>query len=254
VWNIATAVYYKAQGKPWRLATARPGVCYVGLVYHRKDYTTESSTACCAAQMFLDTGDGVVIRGNFGPWYSPQSKQLHLNQEEAKDLLTRVLETYRELHGQTLSEVFLHYRSRINDEEYRGFASAVPQGVKLVAIQIRVDGDFKLFREGRYPIPRGTLLKLNNETAYLWTNGYKPKLKTYDGAETPKPLRIDISYGQADIVQVAKDILGLTKLNYNNAKLANTQPVTIEFSEDVGEILVDNPKTANPKTQFRFYI
>ena len=37
-------------------------------------------------------------------------------------------------------------------------------------------------------------------------------------------------------------------------KLANTQPVTIEFSEDVGEILVDNPKTANPKTQFRFYI
>ena len=165
-----------------------------------------------------------------------------------------MLETYRELHGQTLSEVFLHYRSRINDEEYRGFASAVPQGVKLVAIQIRVDGDFKLFREGRYPIPRGTLLKLNNETAYLWTNGYKPKLKTYDGAETPKPLRIHIQYGQADIVQVAKDILGLTKLNYNNAKLANTQPVTIEFSEDVGEILVDNPKTANPKTQFRFYI
>jgi len=103
--------------------------------------------------MFLDTGDGVVIRGNFGPWYSPQSKQLHLNREEAKDLLTMVLETYRELHGQTLSEVFLHYRSRINEEEYRGFASAVPQGVKLVAIQIRVDGDFKLFREGRYPIP-----------------------------------------------------------------------------------------------------
>jgi len=53
---------------------------------------------------------------------------------------------------------------------------------------------------------------------------------------------------------VAKDILGLTKLNYNNPKLANTQPVTIEFSEDVGEILVDNPKAANPKTQFRYYI
>jgi len=102
--------------------------------------------------------------------------------------------------------------------------------------------------------PRGTLLKLNNETAHLWTHGYKPKLKTYDGAETPKPLRIHIQYGQADIVQVAKDILGLTKLNYNNAKLANTQPVTIEFSEDVGEILVDNPKAANPKTQFRYYI
>jgi hypothetical protein len=150
--------------------------------------------------MFLDTGDGVVIRGNFGPWYSPQSKQLHLNREEAKDLLTRVLETYRELHGQTLSEVFLHYRSRINDEEYRGFKSAVPRGVKLVAIQIRVDGDFKLFREGRYPIPRGTLLKLNNETAHLWTHGYKPKLKTYDGAETPKPFHFGTLEGGLGIM------------------------------------------------------
>jgi len=254
VWNIATTIYYKAQGKPWRLVTARAGVCYVGLVYSKTESTTEQNTACCAAQMFLDTGDGVVIRGNFGPWYSPQNKQLHLDQKEAQNLLTKVLETYRELHGQTLNEVFLHYRSYINDEEYQGFKSAIPQGVKLVAIRIRIEEDFKLFREGRYPVPRGTLLKLGNKTAYLWTNGYKPKLKTYDGAETPKPLRIDIQYGEADIVQVAEDILGLTKLNYNNCKLANTQPVTLEFSEDVGKILVTNPKIIDPKTQFRYYI
>ena len=34
-WNVASAAYYKAGGKPWRLSTARDGVCYVGLVYHR---------------------------------------------------------------------------------------------------------------------------------------------------------------------------------------------------------------------------
>jgi hypothetical protein len=32
-WNLATAFYYKAGGKPWKLSTAREGVCYVGLTF-----------------------------------------------------------------------------------------------------------------------------------------------------------------------------------------------------------------------------
>ncbi|EQD38104.1 hypothetical protein B1B_15979, partial [mine drainage metagenome] len=33
-WNLGTALYYKGGGRPWRLATARDGVCYVGVVFH----------------------------------------------------------------------------------------------------------------------------------------------------------------------------------------------------------------------------
>jgi len=36
-WNLAVALYYKAGGKPWRLGSAREGVCYVGIAYRRKD-------------------------------------------------------------------------------------------------------------------------------------------------------------------------------------------------------------------------
>jgi hypothetical protein len=91
-------------------------------------------------------------------------------------------------------------------------------------------------------------------SALLWASGFKPRLATYDGWETPAPLRIDIQHGEADITQVATDIFGLTKLNYNACRLGETQPVTIGFSDSVGEILVSNPTIKNPSPKFKFYI
>lgn len=62
MWNLSTALYYKSGGKPWKLSTARKGVCYVGLAFRRLSSTKSKRTACCAAQMFVDSGDGVEPR------------------------------------------------------------------------------------------------------------------------------------------------------------------------------------------------
>lgn len=254
-WNLCTAIYYKSGGKPWRLATAREGVCYVGLAFRRSEVDDDPSTACCAAQMFLDTGDGVVFRGEFGPWYSPESDECHLDRDSAYDLLTGVLNTYREQGGLDLNEVFLHSRSTINRSEFEGYRQACPEGVKVVGIRVRLDRDgMRLYREGKWPVMRGTLWILNKRTAYLWASGFKPTVLSYDGWEVPVPLRIDIEHGNADIEQVSRDILGLTKLNYNACKLGDASPVTIGFSNAVGEILICNPTVKNCRPSFKFYI
>ena len=255
-WNISTALYYKAGGKPWILGTAREGVCYVGLVYKRVPRPKGSKTACCAAQMFLDDGDGVVFRSEFGPWYSPETKEMHLKPEEATSLLKKVLGSYRRQQGkQPLKEVFLHYRSTMEREEYEAFRAACPPDVKVVAVRVKTDRyGVHLYREGTYPILRGTFWRVNDSTGYLWASGFKPRLGTYDGSEVPAPLRIDIQHGLADLKQVAKDILGLTKLNYNECKYGDASPVTIGFSDAVGEILVSNPTVKDPDPRFRFYI
>jgi len=100
---------------------------------------------------------------------------------------------------------------------------------------------------------RGTTWVLNSKTAYLWAAGFKPSFLTYDGWEVPVPLRVDIEHGHAEIRQVCKDILGLTKLNYNGCKLGDAGPVTVEFSDQVGEILIGNPKT-RVRPAFKYYI
>lgn len=254
-WNLGVALFYKAGGKPWRLGTAREGVCYVGIAYRRKNPTSSSSSACCAAQMFLDTGDGIVFMGEYGPWYSPKRNSFHLERNAARRLLEGVLETYQDLEGQPLREVFLHCRSGISREEFRGFQEACPADVRLVGVRVRKEpGDVRLFREGTRPVLRGTFWQVNPRAGYLWASGFKPRLRTYDGWETPVPLRIDIQHGEADLEQVAVDILGLTKLNYNACRLGEAEPVTVGFSDAVGEILVSNPMVTSRRPNFKFYI
>jgi hypothetical protein len=252
-WNLSTALYYKAGAKPWRLAEAREGVCYIGVAFRKGD--REGASACCAAQMFLDTGDGIVFLGQDAPLYSEKERQFHLSKLAAKRLLSGVLQTYRELDGRPLKEIFLHYRSEISGDELAGYREACPEGVRLVAIRVRPDrSSVRLFRPGFWPVLRGTFWKVSERTGYLWGSGFKPRWETYDGWEMPVPLRIDIQHGSADIGQVARDIFGLTKLNYNACRLGTAEPVTIKFSDAVGEILVANPNVPGKKPNFKFYI
>ena len=256
MWNLATTLFYKAGGKPWRLATAREGVCYVGLAFRRTDGRHGNNTAACAAQMFLDDGDGVVFLGRYGPWFSPERKQFRLTTQAAHDLLKGALDTYTQLHGKTLNEVFLHSRSDISEEEFRGYQSAAPNGTRVVGIRVRPwrDGP-RLYRpDKQWPVIRGTLWQHSSTRAYLFGSGFKPRLGTYDGWETPVPLQIDIQHGSANIVDVARDILSLTKLNYNACNAGDTQPVTVKFSDAVGEILVSNPTVTERQPTFKFYI
>ena len=253
-WNLMTTFYYKAGGKPWRLAGAREGVCYIGLAFKRAEVAKDARTACCAAQMFLDTGDGVVFRGEFGPWYSPKTKQYQLDRPAARALLEGVLSVYHEQGGKNLKEVFLHSRSRISPDEYEGYCEACPSGVKLVGVRVRQDPWMRLYRQGTRPVLRGTLWQVGEGTVYLWTSGFKPELLTYDGWEVPRPLRIDIQHGDADIRQVCRDIFGLTKLNYNACKVGDSEPVTVGFSDEVGEILITNPNVKARRPNFKYYI
>ncbi|MCG7867493.1 MAG: hypothetical protein JAY74_14155 [Candidatus Thiodiazotropha taylori] len=246
-WKLSTTAYYKAGGRPWQLANVRPGVCYVGLVYKRVDDAIDPGWACCAAQMFLSNGDGVVFRGALGPWYSPDKNQYHLNSEEANKLLKIVVDEYERMHGEKPKELFVHAKAKFTNDEWSGFESARPPETNLVGIQIRSAGeDVKLFRTGKYPVIRGTALKVSDNSAYLWTTGYIPRLDSYLGPETPNPISVRVWRGECPLDVVLQDILGLTKINFNSCLYNERLPVTIRFADAVGDVLVSAPIEGNP--------
>jgi hypothetical protein len=263
LWNFGTAIFYKCGAKPWKTPWAREGVCYVGLAYK---VTEDGRNACCAAQMFLDSGDGVVFVGEFGPWYSRERGEFHLPPEKAEALLRGTIETYKQEDGRPLTEIFLHATSGIEPEEYEGFRRACPPGVNLVAIRVRQDrGGMRLFRydenqnvskRGQHPVQRGVFWQRSAFHGLLFTNGFKPRLATYDGFEVPVPLSITLQHGDGDLVQIAKDILGLTKLNYNSCQLGEGRPITVKYSDRVGEILLANPGVPPEKWRhnFKYYV
>ena len=256
-WNLSTTLYFKgARVQPWQLAHVRPKVCYVGLVFKEDPSPAKKGDVCCAAQMFLNSGNGVVFRGALGPWRSPKDKRFHLTREPARDLISEVIKAYSKDHGGPPNELFVHAKQRFDDEEWKGFQSAVPSETKLVGVRIRQTQDLRLFRANSdMPVLRGTAVTMSKREGYLWTTGYIPRLRTYPGFETPKPLLVEINRGEDDLVKVMGDVLGLTKINYNACDFASGQPVTLKFADRVGEILTASPRGMEaPPMPFRFYI
>lgn len=255
-WNFATTLYFKMGSRPWSLANVREGVCYVGLVFKNNDNPSANGEACCAAQLFLDSGDGIVFRGALGPWYSEDSKEYHLSESAAKSLMNSVICGYESKHGKPPKELFIHGRHYFSKDEWRGFSSSVPDETNLVGVRITSSDDVRLFRpKSAKPVMRGTAMIATNTQGFLWTQGYVPRLAAYQGFETPKPMSIQITQGKAEILQVMKDVLGLTKVNYNACDFASGLPVTLKFADRVGDIIMASPRTlTSAPLPFRFYI
>lgn len=254
-WNLATTCFFKAGYRPWRLASVRPGVCYVGIVFKDDASTFEAGHACCGAQMFLDSGDGVVFRGAVGPWKTEVKGDYRLPKDKARALMDLVVAAYRKEHGRAPSELFVHGKTRFSLQEWEGFQESVPAETNVVCVRIREDWSMKLYRRALMNVSRGIAWVKTPRSAYLWSKGFVPRLQTYAGREVPNPLQVEIVRGDADIEQVLADVLALTKLNYNACMFGDGVPVTLRFADSVGEILTAAPRKKElPPLPFRYYI
>lgn len=98
------------------------------------------------------------------------------------------------------------------------------------------------------------MLKYDTHGAYLWTKGFIPRFKSQIGLEVPSPLDVYITRGSGDITTVCKDILGLSKLNYNTCIYGDGVPVTLKFADSIGEILTAGRNMRSGVLPFKHYI
>ncbi len=253
-WNLSTAVFYKAGGRPWKIDEIRDGVCYIGLAFKQDELSADPSSACCAAQMFLDSGDGIVFKGAVGPWHTPGRGDYHLSRDAARAVVGLAVDSYKQHKGKPPKELFIHGRVRFEQNEWDGFRDAVGNETNVVGVRIRKENNLKVFRKGRHAVLRGLSYVRDERTAFLWTKGFIPRLQTYPGRGVPNPLLVDVCRGKADIRIVLGDIMALTKLNYNACMFADGTPVTLKFADAVGEILTAGPVKDIPPLPFKHYI
>jgi hypothetical protein len=259
-WTQSNTLYYKLGKLPWKLGDIREGVCYLGLVF-KKLPNNRDKNVCSAAQMFLRDGDGSVFRGNIGLWES-RPNEFHLDETEAESLIGMALDDYLSKWNKYPNELFIHARTNFDEAEWTGFTLAVSKrnaGTNLVGILIKDLNELKLYRhaknqESNYGVLRGTALIINAEEAYLCTKGFIPRLNTSNSLEMPRNLRIKIIRGSGQIETVLKDVLALTKLNYNSCIYGDGIPVTLKFSNKIGNILTSIPEWKVDTRQFMYYI
>lgn len=254
-WNLLTALYHKAGGAPWRLAQLDPGVCFVGISFYKEILSERPRLRTSLAQMFTAAGDGYVLRGKSFEWDEEEfGRTPHLDQAHAAYLAQEVVTLYKRQNDERLpSRLVLHKSSRFTDEELTGFkdgCGSVPR-VDFVTIGWR---GIQFYRPGKYPPLRGTYVRFDDRNFLFYTVGYVPYLRTYPGSATPQPIEVLEHHGDSAWDVVLAEILALTKMNWNTADFACTEPMTLAFARRVGQILAELPEGQTPRPEYRFYM
>lgn len=255
-WNFCVAAYYKAGGLPWSVDSLEPGTCYIGLDFFRR-ITAESETLHASlAQVFDERGEGHVLRGGEFRWHStPEQRTPHLPRAEARALVSAALARYSTHNEVAPIRVVIHKKSSFVADEKQGFLDALEEHkVRFHDFVTLRQGSVRLFREGKYPPLRGTFLTLADKERYLYTTGYVAALDGYDSGYIPSPLRLSEHHGDSSPERIAREVLALTRLDWNTANFATANPVTLNFADRVGEILTEVPKDQTPEPAYRFYM
>jgi hypothetical protein len=69
-----------------------------------------------------------------------------------------------------------------------------------------------------------------------------------------KSLHVEIVQGDCELATVMKDVMALTKVNFNGCMFADGMPVTLRFADAVGEILTAAPLQPGSPWAFKDYI
>jgi len=254
-WNFITALYHKAGGAPWRLAEIEPGVCFVGISFYRELLSDNPGMRTSMAQAFTAAGDGYVLRGRTFEWDDKEGQRSpHLDKNAAAALLRNVIELYKQQNrGSAPSRIVVHKTSRFWAEELAGLEEACESIPRRDFVALGSRG-LQFYRTGEYPALRGTYVKFSDADLLLYTSGFVPFLRTYPGARVPQPLEVLEHVGDSPWDVVLREILALTKMNWNSTDFSCRDPITIAFSRKVGQILAELPPGAKVRPEYRFYM
>lgn len=264
-WNFCTALYYKAQGVPWRPVTLQEDTCYLGVSFYiaqeseeNVDLTMRSSTALA----FDYLGQGLILRGDQFQWNRRLGRSPHLSREAARKLVSRTLEEYVKVRKTPPRRVVIHKTSAFWGHEHTDYneLDGFYEGIEDIYrhcetdfIALRQTGT-RLFRQGRYPPLRGTYFTVENTQHFLYTMGYIPYLETSPQAHVPEPWQLTQHLGGSAPKQIFQEILALTKMNVNNCSFADGAPITLSFSQKVGEIMKHVAPDGILQPEYRFYM
>lgn len=251
-WNFCVALYYKAEGYPWKLAHMDEGTCYVGISFY-KDPVTRNRVKTSVAQVFTHTGEGLVLKGGRAT-IDEISKSPYLSKEAATKLMTDILDVYKKQMRQLPRRLVVHKSSRYRPEELLAFKEASKDIGLKDFVTILTRGVRFMRKDGIYPPIRGTAIKIATDDYVLFTKGWISYYETYPGLRVPTPIEIVEHHGDSPVKKVFEEILALTKMNWNSADFCIREPITLAYSREVGKVLAYVPEEVNPRPEYLYYM
>lgn len=254
-WNFCTALYYKSGPTiPWKLEQegSRTSSCAIGIAFYR---SRDRQTLCTSlAQIFDELGNGLILRGT-PVQIDKDDRAPRLTAEQSYDLITAALNEYRVALRNFPARVVVHKSSNFTPDEIDGIELAARDlHIDAVDFVTILDSKLRLFRDGDYPPFRGTLARLDDQKMLLYPRGSVWYYQTYPGMYVPSPIELRIVKSEESPLLIAKEILGLTKMNWNNTQFDGKYPVTLACARKVGEIMKYFSDADTPQIRYSYYM
>jgi hypothetical protein len=253
-WNLMTAIYYEANGLPWRLVRdpRQLKASYIGISFYRSVDGDRVHTS--TAQMFDERGEGLILRGGRAV-EGRDDRRPHLDPQDAFNLLSASLALFREQHSHYPARVVLHKTSKFDAAEFDGFDRALAEsGIDYADFVFISPTSTRLYRTGIYPPLRGATLRLDDRQIVLYTKGSVDFFRTYPGMYVPRPRLLRCREGGQALGFIAEEVLALSKMNWNNTQFDGGDPITIRAARHVGDILKYVPEGRAIPARYSFYM
>ena len=148
----------------------------------------------------------------------------------------------------------MHKTSFFNAEEKAGFRQAAEDEKLNVLdlVSVRRSGA-RVLRVGTSPMVRGATMLFDGQSGIVYLKGTVPFFQVYPGAYIPRALEFAREDGETTASELARELVGLSKLNFNNTQFDSGDPITVRAARRVGDILKHVPSGKKVNARFRYF-
>ena len=251
--NVATAVYAKIGGTPWKLS--RSILSTKGLILgisfsRRRDKLSDKEMIYYGAIQILDRyGEHLdtQIRMFIASPKELASKGLFVPYDKLKSILDEVIKRYGKV-----PQIVIHKSAPIVDEEIKAVREIVEKysderyPVFYVFAHVKTNTIYRAYdiSAGDYSIQRGLMLLRSNKSSkwiqyIMFTTGrLYHRVSERGKLGTPRPLELAIDTNMHRVIPsyIGEQVLALTKLDWNNTEPEVREPITIKYSRRAAQI------------------
>ena len=253
-WWLSLALFTKSMRSPWALSNLDEKTAYAGLGYSlKKNQDRKPTIMVGCSHIYNSKGQG--LRYKLSQIDNPlfdKKKNPYLSYEEAFKVGMNIQQMFIKSMDCLPKRVVIHKRTPFHTDEIHGLIDALSQAnindIDLVTITIEdnIRGINQYLAQGvsmnaAYPVWRGVCFPLSETEFILWTHGTVESIankRSYfpGGRGIPSPLRVTKFYGNGNMITIAKEILGFTKMNWNSFNFYTKFPATIDTSNTLAQI------------------
>ncbi len=268
-WWLSVALYAKAMRTPWVLDGLDPNTAFVGLGYAIDQRAIKGKHIVLGcSHLYNAQGQGLQFRLSRIEDPVIHGGNPFLSFQDARRLGETIRTLFWESHLKLPARAVIHKQTPFRIDEQQGLRAGLEGVHDLELIEINFESALRYissqptkdgFIEGRFPVRRGTVVKLTDHEALLWVHGSTEAAKTnwtyFQGKRRiPGPVVLRRYAGSSDLATLANEILGLSKMDWNSGDLYAKLPATVQSSKRIARIGSLLDRFTNSSYDYRLFM